>query len=74
MSELILNGRELFNALQVKNATWLKVHMRVNTPIKPSNRILFEGQPGRALNIETVYRIDERNEWYELTATELLRQ
>ena len=65
-----VSGRQAFQAMQVKPTTWLKVRMRTNQPLTVANRLVFQG---RNLNIESVFRVDERPGYYEMLCTELAK-
>ena len=64
-----LSGRQSLVAMQVKVATWYRVRMRTNIVMTVlTNRLVYQG---RAMNIESVYRVDERPGYYEILCTEL---
>jgi head-tail adaptor len=68
-----LRGMELYNASQTKGITYFKVTMRNVGPIKPTDQLVFETDSNRVLNIESVYRVDERNAYYSLVCAELIK-
>lgn len=65
-----LTGMELYNARQLKATTGYKITMRNVGALKPSDRLLFEGT-GRVFGLDQVYRVDERNAYLSIHASEL---
>ena len=64
-----VGGHQQFVAMQVKPTVWFRVRLRTNIQITViANRLKFQD---RFLNIESVYRTDERPGYYEVTCTEL---
>jgi SPP1 family predicted phage head-tail adaptor len=68
-----LTGFQLVNAAQLKDTIKHKITMRVVGPITVNTRFLFEGT-GRVFNVEVVYRLEERNAYYELWCSEITGQ
>lgn len=62
-----LSGRELVNAAQVVPLASHSVTMRNVGPLTTKDRLVFES---RVLEIGSVLRVDEMNEFYAITATE----
>lgn len=62
-----LSGRELWNAQQVTPLVSHSVTMRNIGPMSSLDRLFFEG---RILELNSVMRVGERNEWYAILATE----
>lgn len=62
-----LDGRELFYARQVIAKASSKVTMRQVATITAKDRLIYDG---RTLNISSVVKVDNRNEWYQLICTE----
>jgi SPP1 family predicted phage head-tail adaptor len=65
-----LIGHDLFTARQLKATTSHRITMRVVGPINPSDRFLFEST-GRVFNVDSVFRHQEQDTYYKITATEL---
>lgn len=64
-----MRGMELYNARQLKAATWHVVRMRNIGSISPNDRLTFENT-GRIFNVESVFREGERNAYLVIHATE----
>jgi SPP1 family predicted phage head-tail adaptor len=64
-----LSGAELVNARQKKALTSHKITMRNVGPVKPTDRFLF-GATGRVFEVDSVFRLDERNAYLILHCTE----
>jgi SPP1 family predicted phage head-tail adaptor len=65
-----LSGMELMNARQLKAVTSHKITMRNIGPVKPSDNFLFEAT-GRRFEVDSVFRLEERNAYLILHCTEL---
>lgn len=64
-----LSGMELYNARQKKGETSHKITMRNVGPVKPTDRFVFEST-GRIFQVDSVFRVDERNAYLMLHCTE----
>ena len=64
-----LAGMELMNARQVKAEVSIKIIMRNQMSIKPSDYFTVDGT-SRIYNVESVFRVGERNRWYMIHAVE----
>jgi head-tail adaptor len=65
-----LIGYERFTARQLKSTTSHKITMRNIGPVNPSDRFVFESE-SRVFNVDSVYRHEEMDAYYKITATEL---
>jgi len=63
-----LSGRELWIARQLQAGTTHRVTMRAVGAIKPGDRLILPGP--RYLYVESVYRLDELNEFLRIEASE----
>ena len=67
-----LSGMEAMNARQLKATVTHKIIVRNEGPVKPGDRYVFE-QTNRYFVVESVLRMDERNAWYLIMATEYVK-
>lgn len=64
-----LGGRELFNARQLKATSTHKITLRGGQDFKASDRFTFQGT-GRTFGFDSANRVDERNAYVVIMATE----
>lgn len=64
-----MSGPELFSARQLNATSSIKITMRNVGDVRPGHRFRFEQSP-RYMYANTVYRLDEMNEFLVIEATE----